>query len=97
MMLPVGEEADAVAAAEDLVEVVLEVVEGKILIDGLCDLKRGQQVERDAGDNAERAEADNGAEELIAVLFAREMQRLSVGGDNIERGDGSGEVAVVNA
>ena len=34
MVLPVGEEADAVAAEEDLVEVVLEVVEGEIFVDG---------------------------------------------------------------
>ena len=48
MVLPVGKQADAVAAGEDLVEVVLEVIERKILVDRLGDLEGWQQVERDA-------------------------------------------------
>ena len=68
VVLPVGEEADAVAAEEDVVEVVLELVEGEVFVDGLRDLEGGQEVECDGGDDAEGAEMDDGAEEGVAVF-----------------------------
>ena len=40
MVLPVGEQADAIARAEDLVEMMLQVIEGEIPIDGLSYLVR---------------------------------------------------------
>ena len=39
VVLPVGEEADAVAAAEDGVEIVLELIEGEVLVDDLRHLE----------------------------------------------------------
>ena len=60
MVLPVGEEADAVTAEEDLVEVVLELGDGEVFVDGLGDLKSGLDVEGDAGDDAEGSEIDGG-------------------------------------
>ena len=70
VVLPVGEEADAVAAEEDLVEVVLEMVEGEVFVDELRDLEGGLDVEGDGGDDAEGAEVDGGAGEDVGV-FAR--------------------------
>ena len=72
VVLPVGEEADAVAAEEDLVEVLFEVRHGEIFVDGLRDLEGGLYVEGDFGDDAEGAEVDYGAEELVAVVGAGE-------------------------
>ncbi len=63
VVLPVGEEADAVAAEEDLVEVVFELRDGEVFVDGLGDLEGGLDVEGDFGDDAEGSEIDDGAEE----------------------------------
>jgi len=52
VILPVGEEADAVAAEEDLVEVFFEMRHGEVFIDGLSDLEGGDEVERGFGDDA---------------------------------------------
>ena len=97
MVLPVGEEADAVAAEEDLVEVVLEVIEGEIFVDGLRDLKGGLDVERDGGDDAEGSEMDDRAGEGVGVFRAGDGVEAAVGGDDLHGGDGGGEVAVVAA
>ena len=63
VILPVREEAHAVACAEDFFKVVLERIEGEVLIDRLRDLIGGLQVKRDPGEDAERTEMHNGAEE----------------------------------
>ena len=94
MVLPVGEEAEAVAGAEDVVEVVLELGEGKILVDDLAHLEGRLDVEGDGGDDTERAEVDDGAEEVVAVLLARDVDDVSVGGDDFKRCDLGGEVSV---
>ena len=52
VVLPVGEEADAVAAGEDGVEVVLELVHGQVFVDDLPHLEGGLDVEGDLGDHA---------------------------------------------
>ncbi len=52
VILPVGKQAHAVAAGEDLFEMMLQVVEGKILVDGLRHLKCGLHVEGHARDHA---------------------------------------------
>ncbi len=70
--LPVGEDADAVAGAEDVVEVMLELGEGDVGVDGLGDLEGGFDVEGDAGDDAEQTEVDDGTVELVAVVGAGE-------------------------
>ena len=97
VVLPVGEEADAVAAEEDLVEMFFELRHGEVFVDGLRDLEGGLDVEGDAGDDAEGSEMDDGAEELVAVFGAGEGVELAVGGDDLDGGDGGGEVAVVDA
>ena len=95
MILPVGEETDAVAGAEDVVEVILEMIERQIAIDRLGDLVGRQQVQRDACEHAERAQVNHSSEELVAVFLAREMQNLAVCGDDLQRRHGGCEVAVV--
>ena len=97
MVLPVGEEADGVAGGEDVVEVVLELGEGEVGVDGLGDLVGGFEVEGDAGDDADAAEMDDGAEEGVAVVGAGEGVEGAVGGDELDGGDGGGEVLVVDA
>ena len=97
VVLPVGEEADAVAAEEDFVEVVFELRDGKVFVDGLGYLEGGLDVEGDTGNDAEGSEIDGGGEEVVAVVGAGEMVDGTVGGDELDRGDGGGEVAVVAA
>lgn len=97
MVLPVGEETDAVATEEDLVEVMFELRDGEVFVDGLGDLEGGLDVEGDAGGDAEGSEIDDGAEKLFAVFGAREAADAAVGGDELDGGDGGGEVAVVAA
>ena len=97
MVLPVGEEADAVAAEEDLVEVVLEMVEGEVFVDELRDLEGGLDVEGNGGEDAEGAEVDYGSGEDVGVLRAGDGVDRAVVGDDLHGGDGGGEVAVVAA
>ncbi len=59
VVLPVGEEADAVAAEEDIVEVLFKLGDGEVLVDGLGDLKCGDEVEGGLGDDADVAERDD--------------------------------------
>ena len=101
MILPVGEEADAVAAEEDLVEMMFELGEGEIFVDDLGDLEGRLEVEGGFGDDAEAAEVDDLAEEgvvvVIGVFGAGEGVEGTVGGDEFEGADDGGEVAVVAA
>ncbi len=55
MVLPIGKDADAVAGGEDGIEVMFELVEGEIFVDGLRDLKCGDDIESDAGNDAQSA------------------------------------------
>ena len=95
--MPVGEEADAVAAEEYLVEVVLEVIEGEVFVDELRDLIGGLNVEGDGGEDAEGTEVDCGSGEDAGVLRAGDGVDGAVVCDDLHGGDGGGEVAVVAA
>ena len=97
VILPVGEEADAVSAAEDGVEVVLKLVEGEVFVDDLAHLEGGQQVEGDAGDDAECSERDDCAVEGVAVFGAESVERLPSGRDELDGRDDGAEVAAVDA
>ena len=70
MVLPIGEEANAVAAAEDGIEIVLKLVERQVLIDDLLHLIGRFEIEREAGDDAECAQSDYGASEMIGIFRA---------------------------
>jgi len=70
VLLPVGEERCAVARAHNGGEVVLELAEVEALIHDLRHLVAGLHVERDVGDDAQGAEADNCAAKLFAIVGA---------------------------
>ena len=96
VVLPIGEDADAAAGGKEFVEVVLEDVEGEVAVDHLGDLEGGDDVQRDAGDDANGAEVDGGGVEEVAVL-AGEGVEGAVGGDELDGGDDGGEIAVFAA
>ncbi len=97
VVLPVGEEADAVAGGEDGVHVVFELVHGEVFVDDLAHLEGGLDVEGDGGDDAECAEVDDGSTEVFGVLLGGDGEEFAVGGDELEGGDGGGEIAVGGA
>src|SRR4029077_5815378 len=94
LVLPVGEEADTVGGGLDGVEVVFQLLERKIFVNVLAHREFGLDVERDRSDHAESAEADNRAVEGVAILRARELHRVARRGDELQAGDGGGEIAV---
>src|SRR5882724_6371393 len=65
LILPVGEETHAVGSGKNLVEVVFERVEGKILEDGLGDLIGRLNIERNVCNDTERAETNRRAGENV--------------------------------
>ena len=94
LISPVGEEAHAVGSGENFVEVVFERVEGKILEDGLGDLIGRLNVERNACNDTERAEADYCSGENVRVIFSGEFHDVAGGVDDFDGGDGGGEIAI---
>ena len=64
MILPVGENADAVAAREDIVQVMFKLREREVFIHHLSHLKGRLHIERDLGDNTEGSKSDDGAKEI---------------------------------
>src|SRR6185437_13397013 len=85
---------NAVGAAEDGVEVVLELIEGEIFVDDLCHLEGRDDIESGSGDNAQASEGDSSAEDLVAIFFAGDVDNVAVGGNDLHRRDSGGEVAV---
>ena len=77
VVLPVGEEADAVGAGLDGVEMVFHGGEGEVFVDELAHLVGGLDVESDSCDDAKRAEADDSALEEIVVFLAREFHYVA--------------------
>ena len=59
VVLPVGEEADAVTAEKDFVEMLFELRHGEVLIDGLGDLEGWDEIDGGFGDDADVAEGDD--------------------------------------
>ncbi len=86
------DDADAVTGAGDGVEVLAERVPREPFEDPLAQLERGLDVERDARDDAERAEVHDRA--LEVGVAALEPSQLAVGGQQLERAHRRGEVAV---
>ena len=97
VVLPVGEEADAVAACEDVIEVMLEVSEGEVFVDGLGDLEGGLDIEGDSGKDTESSEMNDGSRKDVGVFGARDGVDGPVVGDDLEGGNGGGEVSVGGA
>ena len=94
-VLPVGEDADAVPARDDLVEVLAERVEGQALEHPLPHLEGRLHVQGEAGDGAERAEPDHHAVEV--GVAPGELQQLPAGGHQLHRRDRGREVPVPDA
>ena len=89
---PAGEHADAVAARCDLVEVLGQRVPAKALEARWRTAVGGLDVQRDPGDRAERAEADDEAVEAGVASVCRED--LATRGDHLQRGNGRRQVSV---
>ena len=58
MILPVGEETDAVAAGKNFLQVLLQLFHGQVLIDHLGHLIGGLDIERDLGHNTDRTQVN---------------------------------------
>jgi len=97
VLLPVGEEADAVAGRKDMEQAVLEFVEREVFVDGLDDLEGGLEVERETGDDAKRAERDYGSGEDVGVCRSGKVKEFAASGDEVDRADGCREALVGNA
>jgi hypothetical protein len=72
MVLPVGEEADAVAAGHDGFEIVLELVDGEVLVDDLGHLEAWADVERDLVTTPRAPRPTTAPRKMVAVFFAGE-------------------------
>src|SRR3984885_1654879 len=97
MILPVREETDTVAAAEDLIEMMLEMIEGEIPVNRLGNLVGRLQIEGNSRDHARGTETHNGGEELIPIFVAGKMADLAVGSYDLETLNSGGEVAIMNS
>ena len=94
LVLPIGEQADAVGAGFDGVEVVFHRARRRDFRRRIGASEGGLDVEGDFGDYAERAEADDCALERVGVLLAGQFDDVAGGSDEFQGGDGGGEVAV---
>src|SRR5581483_4835343 len=88
---PERECAHAVAGGHDPVEVLKQSTPGKPVVDPLADLVVTLDVERDAENRAEGAQADD--ETVEVVIAARDGDDLAVRAQELERRDGGGQVA----
>ena len=93
--IPVGEGADGVGGRGDGLEVVDIGRERQIDVEVLAHLEAGHDVDGDGCDDAECTETDHGAVEV--GIAAPEGDGVARGGDELERGDGGGEVLVLVA
>src|SRR5262249_35194168 len=79
--LPIGEEADAVGAGKDFVEARFDLGKREVVVDPLADGEGRDDFEREADDDAERAERDDGAVECFAEGLGGEGEEFAVGSD----------------
>jgi hypothetical protein len=92
---PAGEDADAVVARDDLLEVLEESVPAQAFEDPLAHLVGRLYIQGDPGDRAERAEPDHKAVEV--GLASGGLDDLTAGRNKLEAGDRRREVAVRDA
>src|SRR5262245_16348967 len=67
---PVGEEADAVSAGNDLIKVRLHLRERQVFVNVLSQLERRQNIERQFRHDAKSTQADDHPLKLFTLLFA---------------------------
>ena len=92
---PEREEARAVAEGEQLVKLRFDCGPWQSVEDGLPQLERRYDVERQARHEPERAEPDHGCVEVVVAAF--EVHELAVGPYEVECADGRGERSVARA
>ena|SRR5436305_3659679 len=70
LLLPVGEQADAVSRFFNFIEMSLQFAEWKVLVDILTHGEGGLNRERDGGDDAQSAQPNHGAAKGVPILIA---------------------------
>ena len=74
LLLPVGEQAHAVSAFGDGVEVVFQLMPWEIFVDILLHLKRPHNFQGKAGDDSQGTEGDDHSVKLLGMLFSGEFE-----------------------
>ena len=97
VILPVGEEADAVGAAHDGVKVLHHLGKGHVFIDFLLHQIGRLDVKRHLGDNTQATQPHDRAQKGLAIAFTGEGDHFAVGGDQFQAGNGGCQVAVTVA
>ncbi len=95
VILPVGEQADAVAAGEDLLQVMLQLIHREVFVNHLTDLKGRLYRQRNPGYHPDRTQVDRGPMEPFAIPLPGDRQRLPVRRDYFQAGDGRRQVAIL--
>src|SRR5436309_4585466 len=96
-LLPVGEQADAVASGYNLLEMIHELSSGQVQVHVLTHQEGGFDIQRDLRHYAKRAEINDGRLKPAAVLFARELQHLAIRGHDFQGGNRRSEVCILYA
>ncbi len=73
----------------------MQLVVGEVVVDVLADVEGGDHVERQACDDAERPQRDDGAGERVAVAVAVQRDELAVGASPSQAAHRRREAAVV--
>ena len=94
-LTPVGEEAHAVGDRGDLLEVLLDRVPAQPLVHALLDLVGRLHVKGDPRDHAECPQPDHHAIEVR--IAPRHPHDLATGCDQLQPGNGGGQVAMPHA
>src|SRR4051794_5256933 len=94
VVLPVGKEADAVPASENVVQVLFEMAQWKVFVDSLRYLECGLDFESHSCDYSQRAEAYHGRLELLSVMGVRNLAEFALCRYELERCSSSRQIAV---
>ena len=87
MILPVGEETDAVGTRKNIVKMVFQLRQREILVNDLPHLKSWLHVERDLGDDTQPAQSDDCAGKPVAVFLPGQGHDLAISRDDFHRRD----------
>src|SRR5579875_1161008 len=94
-LTPAREDADAVAAGSDLVEVIVKRLPAQSFKHALFHLVGWLYIQGDASDRAEGAQSDYHTVEVESASGC--LEDLPVGRHNLQPGDGGGEIATGDA
>src|SRR6185437_1017710 len=96
-VLPIRKNGNAVARSHDVGKVVLEFVEGKVLVHDLRHFIARLDREGDMSDDAKGAERDDGSGESIPIFIARKLFYSSVRSDKLDGGNCGRKIAAAHA